>query len=55
MTKDVAQHHLLWEVGVVMERALSKAEHLAEENRYVIDGTYVERIQKMMAKLKEYR
>jgi hypothetical protein len=38
-----------------MERALSKAEHLAEENRYVIDGTYVERIQKMMAKLKEYR
>ena len=53
VTKDVAQYHLLWEVGAVMERALLKAEHLEEENRYVIDGTYVERIQKLMAKLGE--
>lgn len=53
VTKDVAQHCILMEVGAVMERALSKAEHLVEENRYVFDGAYVERIQKLMTKLKE--
>jgi len=53
VTKDVAQHYLLQEVGAVMERALLKAEHLEDGDRYVIDGSYVERLQKLMAKLKE--
>jgi hypothetical protein len=53
VTKDVAQHRILMEVGAVMERALSKAEHLEEENKYVFEGSYVERIQKLMTKLKE--
>ena len=52
VTKDVAQHCILMEVGAVMEEALSKAEH-REENRYVFEGAYIERIQKLMAKLKE--
>jgi len=53
VTKDIAQHHLLHEVGAVVERALLKAEHLEDGDRYVIDGTYVDRLQKLMAKLKE--
>ncbi len=53
VTKDVAQHRLLMEVGAVMERALLKAEHLEEENRYVVEAAYVERLQNLMSKLKE--
>jgi len=53
VTRDISQHHLLQEVGAVMERALSKAEHLKDGDRYVIDGAYVELFQKLMAKLKE--
>jgi hypothetical protein len=53
VTKDVAQHYLLQEVGAVMERALLKAEHLEDGDRYVIDGAYVERLKKLMAKLEE--
>jgi len=53
VTKDVAQHHLLMEVGAVMERALLKSERLEGEDRYVIDGPYVERLEKLMTKLKE--
>ncbi|MGC9515556.1 hypothetical protein [Methanocrinis sp.] len=53
VTKDVAQHCILMEVGAVMEEALSKAEHREEEDRYLFEGAYVERIQKLMAKLKE--
>ena len=53
VTKDVAQHCILLEVGAVMERALSEAERLEEENRYIVDGARVERIQRLMAKLKE--
>lgn len=53
VTKEVAQHCILMEAGAVMLKALSKAEHLEEENRYVFDGAYVERIQKLMTKLKE--
>ncbi|HII07867.1 MAG TPA: hypothetical protein HA349_11315 [Methanotrichaceae archaeon] len=53
VTRDVAQHYLLLEVGAVMERALLKAEHLEDGDRYIIDGAYVERLEKLMAKLKE--
>lgn len=53
VTRDLAQHYLLQEVGAVMERALLKAELLEDGDRYIIDGTYVERLQKLMAKLKE--
>ena len=53
VTKDVAEHRILMEVGAVMERGLSEAEHLEEENRYVFEGSYAERIQKLMEKLKE--
>ncbi len=53
VTKDVAEHRILMEVGAVMERALSEAEHLEEENKYIFVGAYAERIQKLMEKLKE--
>ncbi|HPE63191.1 MAG TPA: hypothetical protein PLQ49_03680 [Methanothrix sp.] len=53
VTKDIAQHNLLLEAGAVMERALSKVEHIEEGDRYVIDGAYVERLKKLFAKLKE--
>ncbi|HPJ30735.1 MAG TPA: hypothetical protein PLZ42_05030 [Methanothrix sp.] len=53
VTRDVAQHHLLLEAGAVMERALSKAEHIEEGDRYLIDGAYVQRLERLLARLKE--
>lgn len=53
VTKDVAEHHLLQEVGAVAERALSKAENIEEGERYAIDKAYVERLRRLLAKLQE--
>jgi hypothetical protein len=53
VTKDVAEHHILREVGAVAQRALSTAEHIEEGDRYAIDGAYVERLGRLLAKLKE--
>jgi len=36
-----------------MNRALSKAEQIEDGSRYIIDGTDVERLQRMLAKLSQ--
>jgi hypothetical protein len=41
------------EMGGVMERALSKAEAVEDGDRYVIDGASVQRLKRLLAKLKE--
>lgn len=53
VTRDVAQKNLLMEMGGVVERALSKAEPAEDGDRYVIDGASVQRLKRLLAKLKE--
>lgn len=53
VTKDVAEGHLLRELGAVAERALSKAEDIEEGERYAVDRAHVERLRRLLAKLKE--
>jgi hypothetical protein len=53
VTKDVAEHHLLRELAAVAQRALSEAENIEEGERYAIDKAYVERLKRLLAKLRE--
>ena len=53
VTKEVAEGHILREVGAVAERALSKAEDIEEGERYAVERAHVERLRRLLAKLKE--